>query len=227
MGNLTTIRYQVKWEGRYSQCSYNNLASVLDHFYGVPTTYPPEEIFKQALPPKMIGYYGWAPYTGYMVQTQRLEWNSKAVNLNCEWFELKTSTEGVRSDNTFRIQLAEGDLNALEGKLLNYLQKGPLILWVPYGGGAFRFTPFENWRNVKQGDKGEYSAVVPWFTHCVVVGGYEKGLYRVFDCSHPSGIFLLPKDQLLVNVIAMNSNPAVKRLAYIEGYAFHCCFFQE
>ncbi|MFX1294005.1 MAG: hypothetical protein ACFFD2_03975 [Promethearchaeota archaeon] len=228
MEKVTKIQYQVKWEGRYSQCSYNNLASVLDNFYGVPNKYPSDNVFPDALPQKMRGFYGWAPYTGFMVKSQQLVWNSqKVINLDCEWFDLISSREGRRDKMSFTIQFEEGELKSLKKKLLDYLAKGPIILWVPYGAGSFRFSPFAGWKNVKQESKNKYKAILPWSTHCIVIGGYINGYFRIVDCSDRSGIFLISSEQLLVNVVAMKINPAAKKLRFLEGSAFHCCIFQK
>ncbi len=223
------IQYEVKWEGRYSQCSFNNLATILDYFYGVPDEYPPEEDFKRALPSKMAGLFGWAPYTGYMVKSQKLKWNAHQVkDLDCTWFELKAQKNGERGYGmSFFIQLAEGELEKLEEELVMHLKKGPLILWVPYGAGGFRFTPYADWKNIRKIGDNKYQAIVPWFTHCIVLGGYTNRLFRVVDCSDLNGIFLISPEQLIINVLAMNVNPAVKKLAFLDGYAFHCCFFRK
>jgi len=175
----------------------------------------------------MSGYYGWAPYTGFMVKTKQLKWNSEVVILECDWFDLKTQRSGRREGDRYQINLEEGELEQIQERLLICLKKGPLILWVPYGAGAFQYMPFSNWKNVKQEAQNQYTAIVPWFTHCIVVGGYENNRFRIYDCSHRNGIFLVSKDQLLINVLAMNLNPAVEKLAFLEGFAFHCCFYSE
>ncbi len=228
MGNGIEIQYQVKWEGRYSQCSFNNLASVLDHFYGIPQKYPAESMFKGALPHEMRGLFGWAPYTGFMVQSGKLTWNAqKVVDLDCEWFDLKVEKQGERRGMIFSIQLAEEELESLKKKIIGYLGKGPLIFWVPYGAGRFRFSAAANWKNVKLMDGKSYRAAVAWFTHCVVVGGYKNEQFQIFDCSDRDGVFFVSTEQLIINALAMNLNPAVEKAAFLEGNAFHCCFFRK
>ncbi|MHA1129369.1 MAG: hypothetical protein ACTSQI_11975 [Candidatus Helarchaeota archaeon] len=228
MEDNVEIRYEVQWEGRYSQCSFNNLASVLDHFYGIPGMYPPEEMFKRSLPYEMRGLFGWAPYTGFMVKSGRLVWNEQKVeNLDCEWFELKAKRIGERTGMIFSIQLDNDELLLLKREILHALKKGPLILWVPYGAGRFRFSPTANWKNVQLTKKSVYSAVVAWITHCIVVGGYINGQFQIFDSSDRNGVFLISPNQLIINSLAMNLNPAVEKAAFLEGLAMHCCIFRK
>ncbi len=228
MENSTEINYNITWEGRYSQCSYNNLASVLDHFYGIPNEYPPERMFVEALPQQMRGYYGWAPYTGFMVTNQQLTWNSQqVVDLKCDWFDMKPKGEIFRERMNVILQFDDNEVEILENKLLKYLRKGPLILWVPYGAGMFRYSPIAAWKNVREISFNKYQAVVPWITHCIVIGGYKNGIFRIFDCSDKDGVFLVPTTNLIMNVTAMTINPAVEKLAFLEGFAFHCCIFKK
>ena len=82
-------------EARFSQCSYNALATVLDHFYGVEGWADDRKAFEDGqfvaalkrydLEP----YFGWAPWTSYMAESGRLRWNGRAVNdLKAERFAL-------------------------------------------------------------------------------------------------------------------------------------------
>jgi hypothetical protein len=228
MGTETEIHYNVSWEGRYSQCSFNNLASVLDHFYGIPQAYPEEQMFKGTLPYEMRGLFGWAPYTGFMVQSKKLTWNAqKVVDLDCEWFGLKLDKQGERRGMIFSIQLEKDELGSLKKKVIGYLRRGLLILWVPYGAGGFRFSLAAGWKNVKLTEEKNFNVAVSWFTHCIVVGGYKNGQFQIFDCSDRDGVFFVSAEQLIVNALAMNLNPAVEKAAFLEGNVFHCCFFRK
>ena len=96
--SIPKVEHALFWEGRFDQCSYNALATVLDHFYGVEGWSNERDAFEKrvfvsALDKfKQGGYFGWAPWTSYMVQAGTIRWNGHLVSdLKAERFSLRTN----------------------------------------------------------------------------------------------------------------------------------------
>ena len=126
-------------ETRFSQCSYNALATVLDHFYGIEGWAEDRAAFEDgqfvaAL--RRFGlepYYGWAPWTSYMVQSGRLRWAGQTVNdLAAERFALRTEEVPQPQGREMLVHYRPGEKGRLVEELLSRLEEGPVILWTPY-----------------------------------------------------------------------------------------------
>ena len=156
--SVPKVEHALLWEGRFDQCSYNALATVLDHFYGVEgwnndrKSYE-RRVFVSALDKFGLGaYYGWAPWTSYMAQAGTICWNGHPVtNLKAERFSLRPKAVPRPQGQEMIVQYEPGEKAKLVQKLRSRLEKGPVIIWTPYaaatGGG-------EPWRHVRAVEHG-------------------------------------------------------------------------
>jgi len=94
---VAKVEHALFWEGRFSQCSYNALATVLDHFYGVEGWADDREAYEKRVFVAALdkfglgGYFGWTPWTSYMAQAGTIRWNGRpATDLKAERFSLRT-----------------------------------------------------------------------------------------------------------------------------------------
>ena len=183
-------------EARFSQCSYNALATVLDHFYGVEGWADDRKAFEDGqfvaalkrydLEP----YFGWAPWTSYMAESGRLRWNGRAVNdLKAERFALSTKEAPHPDGLEMLVHYQPGEKDRLVEVLLSKLGRGPVIIWTPYAGAMGREG--DRWHHVrKAGPDTDAVRFSPNVTHSVVVNR-EAGAVKVYDNSLPNGVFVV------------------------------------
>ncbi len=232
------------FEGRFSQCSYNALSSVLIHFHGATPKFDArEELEKAAFThplnvAKYGGYHGWAPWTSYMVNSDVIEWNGTVSNLRAENFSLRPE-ETPAADTAKRhitVKYAPGELAALEEKLLAQLRRGPVVMWTPY---ASIMSPVpQRWNHVEHVDAD--TDVVPYgpFTHAVTLLLKEDGRIAVFDGSTPDGVFYTDARTAVATSSAMTSfirirppgegaKTILERSAGIEDEGYNVVVFQK
>ena len=210
------VEHQPFWEGRFSQCSYNALATVLDHFYGVEGwTGGREEYEKQtfvaALKKHGLGaYYGWAPWTSYMVQAGTIQWNGQPVNdLKAQRFSLKPKEIPKPEGREMIVEYQPGEQAALVKGLLSRLEKGPVIIWTPYAAAMDRGR--DAWRHVRTVD--EETVAVKFssnMTHSVVIN-LEGEKAKVYDNSWPGGIWEVKPEVVVATAAAMTGSVRVDR----------------
>ena len=200
-----------RFEGRFSQCSYNALATALIHFHGATPKFEDrkeieEQAFKRPLQTaKFGGFHGWSPWTSYMVNSDAIEWNGTVNDLKAENFSLRpeeTPTANL-GEGTITVRYAPGERVALEEKFLRQLARGPVIMWTPY---ASVMSPIpERWKHVEHVD--DHTDVVPFgpFTHAVTFVLKEDRRIAVFDGSTPDGVFYTDARTAVATSSAMTS----------------------
>jgi hypothetical protein len=226
-------------ETRFSQCSYNALATVLDHFYGVEGWADDRAAFEEgrfvaALKPSGLdAYFGWAPWTSYMVESGRLRWNGEMVDgLKAERFALRTKEIPQPQGREILVRYQPGEKERLVEELLSRLDHGPVIIWKPYaaameGGGR-------GWDHVStSGPDRDSVRFSPNVTHSVVVNR-EAGQVKVYDNSLPNGVFVVQPETVVATAAAMSGSVRVDRgdgrtllgggLRGVEADEFHVSF---
>ena len=229
------------WEGRFSQCSYNALATVLDRFHGVEGWTDERDEFEKrtfvaALEKHGLGaYYGWAPWTSYMVQAGTVQWNGQAVNdLKSERFALRPKEIPVQRGQEMMVRYQPGEQDALVEKLRSRLKKGPVIIWTPYAAAMDRGP--DAWRHVRTVDEKTVAVrFSPNMTHSVVVN-LEDGKVKVYDNSRPGGISTVEPEIVVATAAAMTGSVRVDRgsgktllgdgFDGIENDEYNCVFWK-
>lgn len=201
------------WEGRFSQCSYNAVSSVLRHFYGPPGTVKDRNAFEQSVfagPLTAAGYgpyYGWGPWTGYMVESGKMVWNGRPITgLKSERFSLRPAQDPTQEQKHFVIRYAAGEREQLRDKLLGELHKGPVVLWTPYAGVMDASDPHAHpWHHVTR--KDDQTDLVPFgpFTHSVTLFLQPDGRILVTDCSVRNGVYSTDPDTIVSTSAAMTA----------------------
>lgn len=236
------VEHALFWEGRFSQCSYNALATVLDRFYGVEPWRGDREAYEKrtfvaALEKFQLGgYYGWAPWTSYMVQAGTIEWNGRLVDdLEAERFELRSrEVPEVRGQEAI-VRYGAGEKAKLEAELKRRLEKGPVIIWTPYAAALDRGQ--NAWRHVRAVDPNTDSVRFhPNVTHSVVVN-LEGAAIKVYDNSWPNGIWSVDAGTIAATTSAMAASVRIDRgggktlrgdcFAGIEGDAYNVVFWKK
>ena len=210
------IDHALFWEGRFTQCSYNALATVLDHFYGVEGwTGEREEYEKQtfvaALRKHGLGaYYGWAPWTSYMAQAGTIRWNGLLVsNLKAERFALRPKEIPEHQEREMIVQYRPGEQAALVKDLLSRLEKGPVIIWTPYAAAMDRGR--DAWRHVRAVDEDKVAVrFSPNMTHSVVIN-LEDEKVKVYDNSWHGGVWEVEPEIVVATAAAMTGSVRVER----------------
>ena len=203
-------------ETRFSQCSYNALATVLDRYYGVEGWADDRKAFEDgqfvaALKTfDLEPYFGWAPWTSYMVESGRLRWNGQAVDrLKAERFALRTKEIPHPEGPEMLVRFEPGERERLVKDLLSRLSRGPVILWTPYAGALE--PPGKGWHHVRKAatdtDAVRFS---PNVTHSVVVNR-EAGEVKVYDNSLREGVFVVPPETIVATAAAMSGSVRVDR----------------
>ena len=226
-------------EARFSQCSYNALATVLDHYYGIEgwakdrTSFEEGQFVAALKRYDLEAYYGWAPWTGYMAESGRLRWNGRAVDdLKAERFALRTGTVPQPQGREMLVRYQPGEKARLVEELLSRLGRGPVILWTPYA--AAMEPEGEGWHHVrKAGTDTDAVRFNPGVTHSVVVNR-EAGIIKVYDNSRPGAAFAVPPEAVVATGAAMSGSVRVDRgdgrtllgggLRGVEGDEFHVGF---
>lgn len=184
------------WVGQFDQCSYNAVSSVLVHFYGPVPAYHNRTKFEQKTfynPLSAAGfapYFGWAPWTSYMVDSGKMKWRGKPVrNLVGRRFSLATrNLPKVLNFQQIQVRYAPGERRRLVRRLRRKLRKGPVVIWSPY---AAELNRQDAWRSVKRVSHNvDIVPFNPGLTHAVTIfarPGHKKVL--VTDCSVMNGWF--------------------------------------
>ncbi|MGA2256841.1 MAG: hypothetical protein ABSG53_19495 [Thermoguttaceae bacterium] len=201
------IEHALFWEGRFSQCSYNALATVLDHFYGVEGWSNERDAFEKRLFVSALdkfglgGYFGWAPWTSYMAQAGTIRWNGHLVSdLKAERFSLTTKAIPTPKGMEMIVQYESGEKARLVKQLRSRLEKGPVIIWTPYAAAMRGGEPWQHVRSVDPAtDSVRFS---PHMTHSVVVN-LEGGNVKVYDNSWPGGVWAVEPGTIVATAAAM------------------------
>lgn len=230
------------WEGRFSQCSYNALATVLDRFYGVEPWTADRDAFEKrtfvaALEPSgLAGYFGWAPWTSTMVASKTIRWNGVLVeDLQAERFELRPENVPEIRGGEAIVRYEGGERDRLEGKLLHELKRGPVILWTPYAAALDRGR--DAWRHVRALDpQTDAVRFHPNFTHTVVLN-LERGRIKVYDNSWPQGVWTAEARTIVGTAAAMVASVRLDRgggktlrgegFPGVDGDAYNVVFFRS
>lgn len=213
---VSQVEHALFFEGRFSQCSYNALATVLDHFYGVEAWSDNRDTFEQrtfvaALKPSGLeAYYGWAPWTSYMVQSRTIRWNGRWVDdLNAERFALATKNIPRPQGEEMIVRYQPGEKAALRTQLLSRLKKGPVIVWTPYAAALEEGR--DPWRHVRAVDSlTDAVNFRPYMTHSVVAN-LEGEKVKVYDNSRPNGIWVVDPHVIVATAAAMIGSVHVDR----------------
>lgn len=213
--SIPKVEHALFWEGRFDQCSYNALATVLDHFYGVEGWNNDREsyekrVFVSALDKFGLGaYYGWAPWTSYMVQAGTIRWNGRPVaDLKAERFSLRTKAIPVPRGREMIVQYEAGEKVKLVQTLRSRLEKGPVIIWTPYAAAMRGGKP---WRHVRSVDPATDAVrFSPNMTHSVVVN-LEGGKVKVYDNSWPWGVWVVEPETVVATAAVMVGSVQVAR----------------
>ncbi len=213
--SIPKVEHALFWEGRFDQCSYNALATVLDHFYGVEGWDSDREsyekrVFVSALDKFGLGTYsGWAPWTSYMAQAGTIRWNGRPVtDLKGERFSLGTKVIPVPQGQEMIVRYEPGEKAKLVQKLRSRLEKGPVIIWTPY---AAAMRAGEPWRHVRSVDPATDAVrFSPNMTHSVVVN-LEGGKVKVYDNSWPGGVWVVEPETVVATAAAMVGSVQVAR----------------
>ena len=202
------VEHALFWEGRFSQCSYNALAMVLNHFYGVEGWADNREEFEQqtfvaALEKHGLGaYYGWAPWTSYMVQAGSMQWNGLPVDdLQAQRFSLRPKEIPGQKEGEMIVRYEPGEQAVLVEKLLSLLEKGPVIIWTPYAAAMDRGQ--NAWQHVRTVDERTVATrFSPNMTHSVVIN-LEDEKVKVYDNSWPGGVWNVKPEIVVATTAAM------------------------
>lgn len=231
---------KIKPETRYSQCSYNALATILNHFYGedvVPDDsvgirdgkrQRTEGFYASHLPAELKGYYGWIPYAPYVLKEMKergSKWNETAIELEAEWFSIEGGGVAYKGEHTAKglpvveITFKEGEMEELTGHLAGKVLEGLCLLWIPNAA---------QWGTTWEGGGVYKTAIMPNTTHAIVLTDYdpEKGTFWISDGSVRDGIFEVPANDLISKLVAMpylqkERDNAGKALKGIEGANYH------
>jgi transglutaminase-like putative cysteine protease len=229
-----------RWVGQFSQCSYNALGSVLAHFYGPIGKVKDREAFEKATFSDPLnttgfgGFYGWGPWTSYMVDSQKVVWNGHAVTeLKTQRFSLRPKDTPQAQGNVLIVRYAPGEREQLRKKLLDQLKIGPVILWTPYAS-ALESRQFKPWRHVMRADENTDAVPFGPFTHSVTLLLTPAQNVRVFDGSTRQGIYTTDLDTIVSTSAAMtgfirlndeNGKTILDRVQGVKDDEFNVVFF--
>jgi hypothetical protein len=183
------------FEGRFSQCSFNALASALIHFHGPTPGFKDRKdvesaAFREPLKSEGFGgFFGWAPWTSYMVNSGLVEWNGRVTDLKAENFSLRTKElpEVDLAKQTIKVSYAPGERAVLEKRFLAQLKRGPVIIWTPYA--AVLSPVAQRWKHVAHVDDETELVAFGSFTHAVTLFLKEDGRVAVVDGSTRDGVY--------------------------------------
>ena len=109
------IDYYIKFYNNYSQCSYNCYAMILDYFYGTPNTLPIDDDFKNALPKRLRGFYGWSPFFRFIIKEGNLNWDNNNIReLNVESFSINKGEKYIIENSKVLIKITEIEIKIIK-----------------------------------------------------------------------------------------------------------------
>jgi hypothetical protein len=252
--NSPSATEQARWVGSFDQCSFNALGAVLRYYQGTMPTFTDRQAFEkttfqQPLNSTGLGaYYGWAPWTSYIVNTRKMPWGADTVtNIRGENFSLATAALPVVEGGKIRVTYAPGEREALREKLRAKLQEGPVVLWVPYAAAVAKINGITGnpWQHIHTSDQDPHVDFVPFaaeITHSVTVFARATGTppsaeALVMDCSVRHGIYTTSIDALVTTAAAMRASIRVidssgssvfsRGLKGITGEAYEVAFHQQ
>ena len=194
--------------GRFSQCSYNAISSVMIHYFGPLGDTPDKKAFEQATfygPIKKAGYepyFGWGPFTKFMVESGLMTWNGHpVVGIKGEHFSLRPKADtSFDPKKGFTVTYVAGEREILRKKLLTELSKGPVILWTPYAAGKTG-----KWQHVKHLDENTDLVEPAFNTHSVALFKQPGDQVLVVDGSARHGVFITDPDTIVSTSAAMTA----------------------
>ena len=220
---LTAFSAQAKppsarlWVGQFDQCSYNALASALVYLRGPVPHYSNRAGFEQktfVAPLNIAGYgpyFGWAPWTSYMINSKKLVWDGHAVrHLGARRFSLATrEIPKVVNRGLILVRYAPGERKKLIARLDRALRRGPVIIWTPY---AAELDPRSHPWNMVKRVKHNLDAVPfnPSLTHAITVFRLGHGKVLVTDCSVWNGVYTTTPRIVVSVAAAMSASVRVR-----------------
>jgi len=200
---------------------------ILDYFFGTPNKLPTNMEFKTCLPERLSGFYGWSPYFRYVLQEGKLRWgNSDIKKLKCESFSINNNDQKEISNKVI-IRLDINEYLYFTNLILEKLELGPLIFWVPMAESFSYILGTRNWNNIIEKRNNYFTIIVPWnLTHCVVIVGFNDGYFIIHDCSIHKGNLKVNSINFILNVLAMNIHPMIRKLREIENNRFHLLVYK-
>ncbi len=235
---------KIKTESRYSQCSYNALATVLNYFYGDdvveddkwefvngrPSMKTPG-VFYQHMPDEYKGFYGWIPYGKISLEKMMedgIEWNGSLIDIECETFAIEGGEIEYKGDAftqlgqvpVYDITFKDGELEEITRGLAAKLEEGPCFLWIPWAA---------HWGNISNDGNVYRTTVMPNVTHAIVLESYNKETneFCISDNSVQNGTFDVSPEDIITKLLAM---PELQKgrearggapLKGIEGAKYH------
>ena len=205
------------WVGQFDQCSYNALASALVYLRGPVPHYSNRAGFEHktfVIPLNSAGYgpyYGWAPWTSYMINSKKLVWDGRAVrHLRARRFSLATrALPKVVRRGLILVRYAPGERKKLIARLDRALRLGPVIIWTPY---AAELDPKGHPWNMVKRVKHNVDAVPfnPSLTHAITVFRLGHGKVLVTDCSVWNGVYTTTPRIVVSVAAAMSASVRVR-----------------
>lgn len=212
-----TPQDQTLWVGQFNQCSYNALASVLTYFYGPTPKYANRKDFEQDTffqPLNSTGYgayFGWAPWTSYMVNSGKIVWDNRPVtDLVAQRFSLATKElPQVLNMHWIDVKYAPGEKKRLIAKLMTELKKGPVVIWTPYA--AALGPKSDGWKSIIPVSDDEYKVPFsPSMTHSVTLYLRPDNQILVTDCSVYNGAFLADPSTVVSVAASMSASVRIR-----------------
>jgi hypothetical protein len=216
-----SIKSKDLWVGHFSQCSYNALASVLTYFYGKSDSISDIKQFEKTAfvdPLESTGhgiYFGWGPWTSYMVNSGKVVWNGQTVTgLKAERFSLRTVRQPEIKGRLILVHYATGERETLRAKLLQELRRGPVVMWTPYGAVMDKYfsKPWEHVSRIEdQTDAVEFNRGLTHSVTLYLQPGEENNpdiaakRVLVSDCSALNGLFVTDLDTIVSTSSAMTT----------------------
>lgn len=205
------------WVGQFDQCSYNALASALVYLRGPVPHYSNRAGFEHktfVVPLNIAGYgpyFGWAPWTSYMINSKKLVWDGHAVrHLQARRFSLATRVlPKVVNSGLILVRYAPGERKKLIARLDRALRHGPVIIWTPY---AAELDPKAHPWNMVKRVKHNLDAVPfnPSLTHAITVFRLGHGKVLVTDCSVWNGVYTTTPRMVVSVAAAMSASVRVR-----------------
>ena len=214
------------WVGQFNQCSYDALASALKYYYGYVPTYHNLKSFEHRTFYKPLAstgygpYFGWAPWTSYMVNSGKIIWGHRRVdNLRARRFSLATHmAPKVVNQSWMLVSFQPGERQQLVSRLERNLKKGPVIIWTPYAG--ILGPKGHAWHMVQKVHPHVYA--VPYnvhLTHAITVFPAPHGKVLVTDCSVLHGAYITTPSVIVDVAAAMSASIRIggKHSIYARG----------